>query len=205
MVVIVMGLLGAPALAQDAPAAAPASLPFPAGARFGYVNLQQVLAGSAEGLAANAKVQELTDQKLAELEARNKELQAEIDASITQLQDSQQKLAQGETVMSQEARLSLQREISRMELEIQRQRQDAIGEMDVATQDAEAEVTEFRQQAQIEFETKLQPVIDNLATDAGLDFLFAAGQGMIWGNRSLDLTQAVIEALNATTATPPPQ
>ena len=83
MVVIVMGLLGAPALAQDAPAAAPASLPFPAGARFGYVNLQQVLAGSAEGLAANAKVQELTDQKLAELEARNKELQAEIDASIS--------------------------------------------------------------------------------------------------------------------------
>ena len=107
--------------------------------------------------------------------------------------------------MSQEARLSLQREISRTELEVQRQRQDAIGEMDVATQDAEAEVTEFRQQAQIEFETKLQPVIDKLATDTGLDFLFAAGPGMIWGNRSLDLTQAVIEALNATTATPPSQ
>lgn len=203
MAVLVTGLLGVPALAQDTPAAAPASLPFPAGARFGYVDLQRVLAESTEGQAANAKVQELTEQKVAELETRNQELEGELAARNTELQDLQQKLAQGETVMSAEARLSLQRETSRLQLEFQRQTQDAQAEMERVTQDAEAEVGEFRQQLQIEFETKLQPAIDEVAIETGLDFLFGVGQGMLWANRSLDLTQAVIDKLNAVDATPP--
>lgn len=95
MLAVVMGGVGAAtALAQDTPAA-PASLPFPAGARFGYVDLQRVLAESTEGQAANAKVQELTEQKLGELEARNGELQAQIETTNTTLVESQQKLAQG--------------------------------------------------------------------------------------------------------------
>ena len=104
--------------------------------------------------------------------------------------------------MSAEARLSLQREISRLQLEFQRQTQDAQAEMERVTQDAEAEVGEFRQQLQIEFETKLQPAIDEVAIETGLDFLFSVGQGMLWANRSLDLTQAVIDKLNAVDATP---
>jgi len=203
MALLVTGLWGAPAQAQDTPVAAPASLPFPAGARFGYVDLQRILAGSTEGQAANAKVQELTEQKVGELETRNTELEGEIGAINSQLQESQQKLAQGETVMSAEAQLSLQREISRLQLEIQRQTQDAQAEMERVTEDAEAEVVELRQQLQIEFETKLQPAIDEVATENGLDFLFGIGQGMLWANRSLDLTQAVIDKLNVSEATPP--
>ena len=203
MAVFVVGLLGAPAFAQDTPAPAPASLPFPAGARFGFVDLQRILAGSTEGQAASAKVQELTEQKVSELEGRNQQLQGEITAKNTELQELQQNLAQGETVMSTEALLSLQREISRLQLDTQRQTQDAQAEMERITQDAEGEVADLRQQLQIEFEQKLQPAIDEVATETGLDFLFGVGQGMVWANRSLDLTQVVIDKLNSTDATPP--
>ena len=90
IVVITVLLLGtAPVFAQDEPVAAPATLPFPAGARIGYVDLQRVLAGSAEGQASNARVQELTDEKIAEIETRNNELQAELQTSNQLLQDSQ--------------------------------------------------------------------------------------------------------------------
>ena len=62
MAVIAVCLGTAPVFAQDEPAATPATLPFPAGARIGYVDLQRVLAVSADGQASNERVQELTDQ-----------------------------------------------------------------------------------------------------------------------------------------------
>ncbi len=201
--VITMLLLGVvPAFAQDEPAAAPATLPFPAGARIGYVDLQRVLAGSTEGQASNAQVQELTDQKIAEIEGRNNELQVELQASNQLLQDSQQKLAQGESVMSGEARINLQREISRMQLDMQRQTQDAQAEMERVQQDAQGEIEALQQELQIEFETLLSPAIDEVATEKGLDFLMAVGPGVIWANRSLDLTQEVIDKLNSEPSAP---
>ncbi len=201
--VITMLLLGvAPAFAQDEPASAPATLPFPAGARIGYVDLQRVLAGSTEGQASNARVQELTDQKIAEIEARNNDLQAELQTSNQSLQDSQQKLAQGESVMSGEARINLQREISRMQLDMQRQTQDAQAEMERVQQDAQGEIEALQQELQIEFETLLSPAIDEVATEKGLDFLMTVGSGVIWANRYLDLTQDVIDKLNSEPSSP---
>ncbi|MFL2433356.1 OmpH family outer membrane protein [bacterium] len=201
--IITVLLLGtAPVFAQDEPAAAPATLPFPAGARIGYVDLQRVLAGSAEGQASNTRVQELTDEKIGEIEARNNELQAELQTANQLLQDSQQKLAQGESVMSGEARINLQREISRMQLDMQRQTQDAQAEMERVQQDAQQEIEALQQELQIEFETLLSPAIDEVATEKGLDFLMAVGPGVIWANRSLDLTQAVIDKLNVEPVSP---
>ena len=201
--IITVLLLGtAPVFAQDEPAAAPATLPFPAGARIGYVDLQRVLAGSAEGQASNTRVQELTDEKIGEIEARNNELQDELQTANQLLQDSQQKLAQGESVMSGEARINLQREISRMQLDMQRQTQDAQAEMERVQQDAQQEIEALQQELQIEFETLLSPAIDEVATEKGLDFLMAVGPGVIWANRSLDLTQAVIDKLNVEPVSP---
>ena len=200
---LLAGVVVVPAAAQDPPAAAPASLPFPAGAKYGYVDLQRILAESVDGQAANARVQELTDQKLAEIESRNAALQTQIDAKNQQLQASQEKLAQGETVMSPEARISLQREISRLQLEVQRDTQDAQAEMQRVTQDAEAELAELQQQLQIEFDARLTPALESVATEMGIDFLFNVGQGgLVWANRSLDLTQAVVDYLNSASAAP---
>ena len=189
--------VGVAAQPQDAAPAAPASLPFPAGANIGYVDLQRILAQSTEGQAANARVQALTDQKLQEIENRNATLQEQLATKQQQLQDSQQKLAQGETVMSPEARVSLSREISRLQLEVQRDSQDAQAEMQRVTQDAEAELAELNQELQVEFDAKLSPALEAVAMEMGVDFLFNVGQGgLVWANRSLDLTQAVVDKLN---------
>ena len=197
---LLIGAAVIPVAAQDQAATAPASLPFPAGAQFAYIDLQTVLAQSTDGQAANIRVQELTDQKLAEIESRNASLQVEIDAKNQQLLAAQDKLVQGETVMSPEARVSLQREISRLQLDVQRDTQDAQAEMQRVTQDAEAELAELQQQLQIEFDAKLTPALEAVATEFGVDFLFSAGQGIVWANPALDLTQHVVDRLNGPAA-----
>ena len=106
--------------------------------------------------------------------------------------------------MSTEARLSLQREISRLQLDVQRTTQDAQAEAERLTQDAEAEVQALQQELQIEFQQKLVPVIEQVAADKELSFIFSAGEGgLIWANTELDLTQELIDLLNAQTGSAP--
>ena len=176
------------ATAQNAP-------PFPPGTKYGYINLQRVLAESNVGQTASTRVQELTDTKLAEIQSRQTTLQSQIDTSNQQLVELQQKLEQGQNVMSAQARLSLQREISRLQLELQRQTQDAQAEMERVTQDADAEVAELRQELQLAFEQQLAPALDQVATESQVDLIFNI-EGLIWGRPDLDLTQAVVDRLN---------
>ena len=193
MVLLIQMFAGA-AHAQD-------SVPFPPDAKYGYVSIQRVLADSTEGQAANARVQQLTDQKIAEIEARNQELGGAIEGNNQQLLDLQEKLTQGQNVMSAQARVALEREISRLQLDIQRQAQDAQAEMESVQQDAEAEVGALQQQLQVEFEQRLAPTLEQVATEHGLDLIFSI-EGLIWGRTGLDLTQSVIDSLNATVETP---
>ena len=176
------------ATAQNAP-------PFPPGTKYGYINLQRVLAESNVGRTASTRVQELTDTKLAEIQSRQTTLQSQIDTSNQQLVELQQRLEQGQNVMSAQARLSLQREISRLQLELQRQTQDAQAEMERVTQDADAEVSELQQELQLEFEQQLAPALDQVATESQVDLIFNI-EGLIWGRPALDLTQAVVDRLN---------
>ena len=163
--------------------ATPARPPFPAGAKFAFVDLQRVAAESVEGQAANAKVQELSEQKLAEIEEKN-----------TTLQASQQKLQQGLTVLSPDVRLQLQRDIDKMLLDIER-----------FSQDADVEVGALQQTLQIEFQQKLLPVIDQVATEKQLESIFSVGDsGLVWAASSLDLTDEIIRQFDASGSPPPP-
>ncbi|MDP6579769.1 MAG: OmpH family outer membrane protein [Vicinamibacterales bacterium] len=158
---------------QTAPA--PARLPFPTGAQHAYIDLQRVANESSEGQAASQQVQALSEEKIRVIETRSVELQG-----------SQQKLQQNANVMSAEAQLQLQREIDRLNIEVQR-----------LTQDAEAEVAELQQTLQIEFQLKLVPAIDRVAASRGLQFIFSVGDGgLIWANPALDITTDVVEELN---------
>ena len=178
-----------------AAAGAAAAQQFPPGTKYGYINLQRVLAESDVGRTAGTRVQELTDTKLAEIQSRQATLQGQIDSSNQQLLDLQQRLEQGQNVMSAQARLSLQREISRLQLELQRQTQDAQAEMERVTQDADAEVAELRQELQLQFEQQLAPALDEVAAERQVDLIFNI-EGLIWGLPDLDLTQSVVEKLN---------
>jgi len=165
---------------QPAPPAPPARLPFPPDAKYAYIDLQRVANQSTDGQAANRQVQTLSEAKIAELEAKQMEMQG-----------SQQRLEQNANVMSADAQIQLQRQIERLSVDIQRM-----------TEDAEAEVGRLQQELQIQFQQKLIPAIDKVAAARGLEFIFSAGEGgLIWANPALDITMDVVEELNST-ATP---
>ena len=181
----------------------PAAGALPAGATFAYIDIGRIAAESTEGQAANTAVQDLSEKKLAELEATNAEVQGRVSALNEQLIAAQQKLQQGQNVISPEAASSLQREISRLQVDIERASQDSQAEIQRMTQDAEAEVQDLQVRLQGEFETKLIPAIDKMAAEKGLSFIFSAAQGLVWADPALDLTQELIDSLNAEAATTP--
>ncbi len=163
--------------------AAPLRPPFPAGAKFAFVDLQRLAAESVQGQAANARVQEFSDEVFAAIEEKNATLQA-----------SQQKLQEGQTILSADVRLQLQRDIDKMLLDIER-----------FSQDAEVEVNTLQQTLQIEFQQKLLPVIDQVANEKQLDFIFSvADSGLVWAVPSLDVTDEIIRQFDASGSPPPP-
>ena len=106
----------------------------------------------------------------------------------------QQKLQQGQTVLSAEARLKLQQDLEKMQLEVQR-----------FNQDAEVEVQELQRQLQLDFQKKLIPILDQVANDKQLQFVLSVGDsGLVWADPALDITDDVIAHLDAAaTGTPP--
>jgi len=166
-----------PAAPAPAPAAVPASppAPFPAGAKIAYVNLQQIANLSAEGKGLTAKVQALMQKKQNEAQTKSKALA-----------DAQQKLAQGQALMSDTAKAALEKDIERMNVEGQRFQQDA-----------QAEINELSQQLQNEFQQKLFPILDLVAKDRGVDLLLsAADAGLVWAAPGLDLTMDAVKKLD---------
>ena len=166
----------APAPAQAAPATPPPPpVPFPAGAKVAFVNLQQIANLSAEGKALTAKVQALMQKKQNEAAAKQKALA-----------DNQTKLQQGSALLSDTARAALEKEVERQNVEGQRFQQDA-----------QAEINELSQQLQNEFQQKLFPVLDLVAKEKGVDVLLsAADAGMVWAAPGLDLTMDAVKKLD---------
>lgn len=173
--------------AQPAPAAqppAPPKVPFQAGLKYAYVDLQEVAQASAQGKAFNGKVQGLQEQKLKELQDKNKQLQA-----------AQDKLEKGSSVLSDAARAGLQAEIEKLQRDIQR-----------STEDAQQEIQTLTQQLQQQFYALLTPVIERVAKDKQVHFIFDAAQsGLVWAEPGMNLTADIVQALDAsTTAKPAP-
>lgn len=176
----------APATQKPAPAA-PAPLPelkprFQEGMKYAYVNVQAVAAQSVEGKVAAEKIKVLQEQKSRELQERNKALQT-----------AQQKLEQGGSVLSDQARTQLQSEIERQQRDLQR-----------FTEDAQQDVQQLAEQVEGEFNRKLTPVIDKVAKQKGVHFVFNASQsGLIWAEPGMDLTAEVIQAFDSPAAAAP--
>ena len=175
MLASAQALAQAPAAAQPAPQA-PAPKPFPAGAKYAFVNIQRVAAESAAGKTLAGRVAALNQQKVNELNEKNKALQA-----------SQQKLEAGGSVLSPNAVAQLQKDIERQQVDVQR-----------FTEDAQQEVQNLQTQLQEEFQVRLSPVVQQVATDRGLHLLFSVmDSGLIWADPSLDITTEVIQKFDA--------
>jgi len=163
-----------PAPAQPA---APAQPPpkFQDGLKYAYVNMQRIASESAEGKAAAEKLKAAQDTRQRELQDKNKNLQA-----------MQQKLDQGGSVLSDAARTQLQADIDKTQRDLQR-----------SSEDAQQDLQNLAQQVEEEFTRKVIPVIDKVAKEKQVHFVFNAAQsGLVWADPGMDLTTDVIAALN---------
>lgn len=189
-------LSAAPAFAQAAPPAgqAPAAqpsvapppqapAPFPTGAKVAYVNLQAIAQLSVEGKAAATRVQALGTQRANEVTERTKAIQG-----------LQQKLQASATVMTDAARVQLEREIERLTRDLERFQQDA-----------QVELNDLQAELQNAFQERLFPILERLSTESQLHFLFsAADAGLIWAAEGLDLTLEAVKRLDAAAPAPKP-
>jgi outer membrane protein len=155
--------------------------PFPEGAKLAFVDLQVIASNSTEGKAASARIQELQKKKSAEIQQKNK-----------QAQDIQTKLQQGGTVLSESARAPSEKELQKLQRELQGMQEDA-----------NQEINDLQQQLQADFQTKLNPIIDQIANEKGLHMIFSArDSGILWGYSGIDLSAEVIKRFDAAAKTP---
>jgi len=159
-----------------APAQPPAPRPFPEGAKVAYVVLQRIANESADGRVATTRIQALQQKKAAEL--TNKQ---------TQLAGLQAKLEKDGAVMSAAAGADLQKQIEKINVEVQR-----------FTQDAQAEVQELQQTLQGEFQQRLEPVLQAVAAEMGLQFIFnGPDAGLVFADAALDISSEIIKKLDS--------
>ena len=164
----------APAAAAPAPAPAPPA-PFPAGAKIAFFNPVAVFQNSVEGRASVGRVNALIEKK-----------QKENADKAKLLQGNQQKLQTSGSVMNETARVQLEKEIEKQTKDAERFQQDA-----------QAEINELQQEVQNEFVKKLQPIVDSIALEKGLQIMFNTSEaGIAWATPGLDLTADVIKKLD---------
>jgi len=177
---------GAPRPAAPAPTAAPALPPAPTvkfqdGLKYAYIRIDRIAAESSAGKGLNERVKALNDQKVRELNDKNKALQS-----------VQQKLESGGSVLNDTARAQLQAEVDRQQRDIQR-----------FTEDAQQDLQALQQQLQEEFTRQLNPVLDKVAREKQVHMVFNATEsGLVWADPSMDLTSDVIKALDTTAPAP---
>jgi outer membrane protein len=168
-----------PAATQPAP---PAPRPFPEGAKIAYIDLQRIAQASAEGKAAAIKIQEYEKKKLGEIQEKNKALE-----------DMRKKLEQGGTVLSEAARAQTEKDIDRNTRELQ-----------FLQQSAQAERDQLERELNGEFQRKLNPIIEAVAKEKGLQMLFSIrDNGAVWADTGLDLSDEVIKRFDAMGKTAP--
>jgi outer membrane protein len=154
-----------------------APMPFPEGAKIAYIDLQFIASNSAEGKAATGKIQEYAKKKTAELAEKNKQLEA-----------LRNKLLQGGTVLSDSARSQMEKDIDKMNRELQ-----------FAQQDAQAEQQQLTNDLQNDFQTRLNPIIDAVAKEKGLHLVLSiADSGAVWANTGLNISAEVMKRLDST-------
>ena len=153
-----------------------AQVSLPEGAVVGWVNVPEIAAVSASGQELAGQVQPLNEEKISEINAMNTELQA-----------SQEKLEQGASVLSETAAAQLQRDIGRLQIDIQR-----------ATEDAQVEVQTLTEELQIDFQDSLIPIIGEIAAEKQLHLVFSVtDSGVVWTLPGLNITADVIARFDA--------
>ena len=172
-----------PAANQPAtPPTAQAPKPFPEGAKVGFIDLQTIASNSAEGKAATTQIQAFQKKRTDEIAEKTKAAQA-----------LQTKLQQGGTVLSDQARAQSEKELQKLQRELQGMQEDA-----------QQELQEMTQKLQGEFQERLNPIIEQVATEKGLHVVFSVrDSGIVWAYAGIDISAEVIKRFDAAAKTTP--
>jgi outer membrane protein len=159
---------------RQLPAAPPVK--FPGRLKYAYIRIDRIAAESGEGKSLNDRVKALNDQKVRELNEKNKALQS-----------AQQKLDSGGSVLNDTARAQLQAEVERQQRDIQR-----------FTEDAQQDLRRCSSSSRRSSRGKLNPVLDKVAKEKQVHMVFNATEsGLVWADPTMDLTSDIIKALDA--------
>jgi len=163
-----------PATQPAAPKPPSPPVPFPQDAKYAFVDVQAIASNSAAGKEASKRLQALTEKKQTEIAEKNKQLQA-----LTTKRDT------SVGVMNEAARTQLEKDIDRLQRDIQ-----------FANSNAQAEVNDLQTELQNEFQKKLIPIIEELAKEKGLYMIFTAESGFAYVHPGLNLSEEVIKRLD---------
>jgi outer membrane protein len=156
--------------------------PFPEGAKVGFVDLQVIASNSVEGKAATAKLDEYRKKKNGEIAEKNKQAQA-----------LQAKLQQGGNVLNEQARAQAEKDLQKMQRELQ-----------ALQEDANQELQDMTAQLQSQFQERLNPIIEQVATEKNLHAVFSVrDSGIIWAYSGIDISAEVIKRFDAAPKTAP--
>ncbi len=176
-----------PAAASQAAPAAPAKpavpVAFPADAKIGYVNIQEILDQSAIGKAGQVKMKDLTDKKNTDIAAKNKDVQAK-----------QQEITAGQNVLSATALSAKQAELASLQREVQ-----------FLQEQAQTDVQNLNDQLLDEFQDKVLPVIEKVRVEHNLWLVLTAGgqsNAVLAASPGLDLSSEVVKLLDTAPAAP---
>ncbi len=151
--------------------------PFPEGAKIAYISLQDISRASREGQGAAKQIEALQAKKLKEIDDKRKQ----VEANNTLLQSP---------TLADDKRAALQKEVDRGNTDLQRMQQDA-----------QQEMQELNAELQKNFLAKLNPIINQIATEKGIQMLFLREEsGLYWSDPALDLSAEIIRRLDGGTA-----
>jgi Skp family chaperone for outer membrane proteins len=151
-------------------------VPFPEGARVAFVNFDYVAQTSDEGKAMIARLQEMQKKKTGELADRQKKLD-----------EARKKAADQSSLMNEQARAQAERDIVRLQRDLEDAQQDATNEFN-----------DFSQKIQNEFGQKIRPLLEAIAKEKGIHLVLRAVPEVIaYAHEGIDISEELVQRLNS--------
>lgn len=171
----------AQAAQSDAQAASQPGVGVSLETKIAVIDIDRIAAESKAGQALFNNLKDENDKLAAERAQRQNEIR-DMEAKLTS------------EILSADAKGRLSREIERKRTDAQRW-----------LEDAQREFQEKQQQGEAEFQTRLAPVVEQVAKQHGIGLILRATPGLTFVlDPALDISLAVIEAFNQTETAQPP-
>jgi Skp family chaperone for outer membrane proteins len=174
---LALALFAAASASGQAAAGAPAQTATGASTstKIAVIDIERIAAESAAGKAL-----------FASLKAENDKIQEEVAKREQEIRDMSTKL--NSEILSQDAKVRLQRDIDRKRTDAQRWLQDQ-------QQDFEAK----RQEGEAKFQESLEPIVRAVATEHQIGLIIRATPGLTFVlDQALDISQLVVQKLDST-------